>query len=94
LSAPNGATSQTTQLVGAAAASQQNPALLGMWTAGSIERIVKQPSDADPALAAELADASALQMTAIRQASEEFGGTPGIFAEQTANHRCEADPGA
>jgi hypothetical protein len=26
--------------------------------------------------------------------NEEFGGTPAIFAEQTANHRCEADPGA
>ena len=65
-----------------------------MWTASSIERIVKQPSDADPALAAELTDASALQMTATRQAPEEFVGTLAIFAEQTANHRCEADPGA
>jgi hypothetical protein len=32
--------------------------------------------------------------TAIRQANEEFGGTPIFFEEQTANHRCEAIFGA
>jgi hypothetical protein len=31
---------------------------------------------------------------AIPQATEEFGGTPIIFEEQTVNHRCEAIFGA